>query len=30
MARAFDEEKMLCVAYAYEQTTEWHKRKPNV
>jgi aspartyl-tRNA(Asn)/glutamyl-tRNA(Gln) amidotransferase subunit A len=28
MARAFDEEKMLRVAYAYEQSTEWHKRKP--
>jgi aspartyl-tRNA(Asn)/glutamyl-tRNA(Gln) amidotransferase subunit A len=28
MARAFDEEKMLRVAYAYEQTTEWHTRKP--
>jgi aspartyl-tRNA(Asn)/glutamyl-tRNA(Gln) amidotransferase subunit A len=28
MARAFEEEKMLRVAYAYEQTTEWHKRKP--
>lgn len=30
MARAFDEEKMLRVAYAYEQTTEWHKRKPDL
>jgi aspartyl-tRNA(Asn)/glutamyl-tRNA(Gln) amidotransferase subunit A len=28
MARAFDEERMLQVAYAYEQATEWHKRKP--
>ncbi len=28
MARAFAEEKMLRVAYAYEQTTEWHMRKP--
>lgn len=28
MARAFEEEKMLRVAYAYEQTTDWHKRKP--
>ena len=28
MARAFDEEKMFRVAYAYEQTTGWHKRKP--
>ncbi len=30
MARAFEEEKMLRVAYAYEQTTEWHKRKPQL
>jgi aspartyl-tRNA(Asn)/glutamyl-tRNA(Gln) amidotransferase subunit A len=28
MARAFDEERMLQVAYAFEQATEWHKRKP--
>ncbi|MCC7165825.1 MAG: Asp-tRNA(Asn)/Glu-tRNA(Gln) amidotransferase subunit GatA [Anaerolineae bacterium] len=28
MARAFDEAKMLRVAYVYEQTTGWHKRKP--
>lgn len=28
MARAFEEEKMLRVAYAYEQTTEWHTRRP--
>jgi aspartyl-tRNA(Asn)/glutamyl-tRNA(Gln) amidotransferase subunit A len=30
MARAFDEERMLQVAYAYEQATEWHKRKPTL
>jgi aspartyl-tRNA(Asn)/glutamyl-tRNA(Gln) amidotransferase subunit A len=30
MARAFDEEKMFRVAYAYEQTTEWHMRKPAI
>ena len=30
MARAFDEERLLQVAYAYEQATEWHKRKPAV
>ncbi len=30
MARAFEEEKMLRVAYAYEQTTEWHTRKPSL
>ena len=28
MARAFDETRMLQVAYAYEQATEWHTRKP--
>jgi aspartyl-tRNA(Asn)/glutamyl-tRNA(Gln) amidotransferase subunit A len=30
MVRAFDEERLLQVAYAYEQATEWHKRKPAV
>jgi aspartyl-tRNA(Asn)/glutamyl-tRNA(Gln) amidotransferase subunit A len=30
MARAFDEEKMFRVAHAYEQSTEWHKRKPGI
>ncbi len=30
MARAFEEEKMFRVAYAYEQTTDWHKRKPRL
>jgi len=25
---AFGEEKILSAAYAYEQATEWHKRKP--
>jgi len=29
-ARAFDEARMLRVAYAYEQATEWRLRKPNV
>jgi aspartyl-tRNA(Asn)/glutamyl-tRNA(Gln) amidotransferase subunit A len=28
MGRAFDEETILRVAYAYEQATEWGKRKP--
>jgi aspartyl-tRNA(Asn)/glutamyl-tRNA(Gln) amidotransferase subunit A len=28
MAGAFAEETLLRVAYAYEQTTEWHKRRP--
>jgi len=30
MARAFDEPRVLQVAYAYEQATEWHTRKPAV
>ena len=30
MARAFDEERMLQVAYVYEQATEWHKLKPSL
>ncbi len=30
MARAFEEDKMFRVAYAYEQTTEWHKQRPEV
>ena len=29
-ARAFDEVRMLRVAYAYEQATEWHERKPSL
>jgi aspartyl-tRNA(Asn)/glutamyl-tRNA(Gln) amidotransferase subunit A len=29
-ARAFDEVRMLRVAYAYEQATEWHTRKPRL
>jgi aspartyl-tRNA(Asn)/glutamyl-tRNA(Gln) amidotransferase subunit A len=28
VARAFAEEQILRVAYAYEQATEWHTRKP--
>lgn len=28
MAPAFQEETMLRAAYAYEQATDWHKRKP--
>ena len=28
MGRAFDEERVLRVAYAYEQTTDWRTRKP--
>ncbi|MEW5721147.1 MAG: Asp-tRNA(Asn)/Glu-tRNA(Gln) amidotransferase subunit GatA, partial [Chloroflexota bacterium] len=30
IARAFGEEGMLRVAYAYEQATEWHTRKPSL
>lgn len=30
IGRHFDEETMLKAAYAYEQSTEWHKKKPNV
>lgn len=28
IGRHFDEEKILQVAHAYEQSTEWHKRRP--
>jgi aspartyl-tRNA(Asn)/glutamyl-tRNA(Gln) amidotransferase subunit A len=28
IARALAEEQILRVAYAYEQATEWHTRKP--
>ena len=30
MGDAFAEEAVLRVAYAYEQATEWHKRKPEL
>lgn len=30
IGRHFDEETILRVAYAYEQSTEWHKRKPKL
>ncbi|MBI5025428.1 MAG: Asp-tRNA(Asn)/Glu-tRNA(Gln) amidotransferase subunit GatA [Nitrospirae bacterium] len=30
IGKHFDEETILKVAYAYEQSTEWHKRKPNL
>jgi len=29
-SRAFDEETLLRVAYAYEQATDWHKRRPEI
>ncbi|MBI5198595.1 MAG: Asp-tRNA(Asn)/Glu-tRNA(Gln) amidotransferase subunit GatA [Nitrospirae bacterium] len=30
IGKHFDEETILRVAYAYEQSTEWHKRKPKI
>lgn len=30
IGKHFDEEKVLKTAYAYEQDTEWHKRKPEI
>jgi aspartyl-tRNA(Asn)/glutamyl-tRNA(Gln) amidotransferase subunit A len=30
IGRHFDEESILKVAYAFEQDSEWHKRKPNL
>ncbi len=30
MGQAFDEEMLLRVAYAYEQSTPWHTQKPNL
>jgi aspartyl-tRNA(Asn)/glutamyl-tRNA(Gln) amidotransferase subunit A len=30
LGRPFAEETILRVAYAYEQATEWHKKKPNL
>lgn len=30
MGRHFDEESVLKIAYAYEQSTEWHKRRPKL
>jgi aspartyl-tRNA(Asn)/glutamyl-tRNA(Gln) amidotransferase subunit A len=30
IGKDFDEESVLKTAYAYEQGTEWHKRKPNL
>lgn len=30
IGRHFDEEIILKIAYAYEQSTEWHKKKPNL
>lgn len=30
LGRHFDEERILQIAYAYEQATEWHKKRPEV
>src|SRR5437773_6119001 len=30
IGRAFEEEKVLRAAYAYEQATEWHKKRPGL
>ncbi len=30
IGKHFDEETILKVSYAYEQSTDWHKRKPNL
>jgi aspartyl-tRNA(Asn)/glutamyl-tRNA(Gln) amidotransferase subunit A len=30
IGKHFDEESILKVAFAYEQSTDWHKRKPNL
>jgi aspartyl-tRNA(Asn)/glutamyl-tRNA(Gln) amidotransferase subunit A len=30
IGKHFDEESILKTAYAYEQSTEWHKRKPSL
>jgi aspartyl-tRNA(Asn)/glutamyl-tRNA(Gln) amidotransferase subunit A len=30
IGRHFDEETVLCAAHAYEQSTEWHKRRPKL
>ena len=30
IGRHFDEESILKISHAYEQDTEWHKRKPNL
>ncbi len=30
IGKRFDEESILKAAYAYEQSTDWHKRRPNL
>jgi aspartyl-tRNA(Asn)/glutamyl-tRNA(Gln) amidotransferase subunit A len=30
IGKHFDEESLIKIAYAYEQSTDWHRRKPNL
>jgi aspartyl-tRNA(Asn)/glutamyl-tRNA(Gln) amidotransferase subunit A len=30
IGKPFDEETILKIAHAYQQATEWHKRRPNI
>jgi len=30
IGKQFDEETILKISYAYEQSTDWHKRKPKL
>jgi aspartyl-tRNA(Asn)/glutamyl-tRNA(Gln) amidotransferase subunit A len=30
IGKHFDESTILNIAYAYEQSTEWHKQKPKL
>jgi aspartyl-tRNA(Asn)/glutamyl-tRNA(Gln) amidotransferase subunit A len=30
IGKHFDESTILGIAYAYEQSTDWHKRKPQL
>ncbi len=30
LAKSFDEQVLLRIAYTYEKNTEWHKRKPEL
>nr|MDQ6912934.1 amidase family protein [Verrucomicrobiota bacterium] len=30
LGKAFDETRLLHVAHAYEQSTDWHRRRPSL
>jgi aspartyl-tRNA(Asn)/glutamyl-tRNA(Gln) amidotransferase subunit A len=30
MAKALDEARLLQIAHAYEQSTDWHRRRPHL